>query len=79
MQCVFIYEQNQRNAKRSITFFYITIEIYFVANLCFLIQRISGVLTAHAYKYKTKRQAKVKLGQKKMTFLLITLLVYPCT
>ena len=34
---------------------------------------ISGFSTAHAYKYKTKRQAKMKRKQqKKMTFLLIS-------
>ena len=34
--------------------------------------RISGFSTAHAYKYKTKRQAKIKRDSRKMTFLLIS-------
>ena len=33
---------------------------------------ISGFSTAHAYKYKTKRQAKMKRDSRKMTFLLIS-------
>ena len=33
---------------------------------------ISGFSTAHAYKYKTKRQTKMKQDSKKMTFLLIS-------
>ena len=33
---------------------------------------ISGFSTAHAYKYKTKRQAKIKRDSRKMTFLLIS-------
>ena len=33
---------------------------------------ISGSSTAHAYKYKTKRQAEMKLDSRKMTFLLIS-------
>ena len=33
---------------------------------------ISGFSTAHAYKYKTKRQAKLKRDSRKMTFLLIS-------
>ena len=30
---------------------------------------ISGFSTAHAYKYKTKRQAKMKRDRRKMTFV----------
>ena len=33
---------------------------------------ISRFSTAHAYKYKTKRQAKMKRDNRKMTFLLIS-------
>ena len=33
---------------------------------------ISGFSTAHASKYKTKRQAKMKQDSRKMTFLLIS-------
>ena len=33
---------------------------------------ISGFSTAHAYKYKTKRQEKIKRDSRKMTFLLIS-------
>ena len=33
---------------------------------------ISGFSTAHAYKYKTKRQAKMKRRHRKMTFVLIS-------
>ena len=34
--------------------------------------RILGFSTAHAYKYKTKRQAEIKRDSRKMTFLLIS-------
>ena len=33
---------------------------------------LNGFLTARAYKYKTKRQAKMKRRQKKTTFFLIS-------
>ena len=33
---------------------------------------ISGFSIAHAYEYKTKRQAKMKRRQRQMTFLLIS-------
>ena len=33
---------------------------------------ISGFSTVHAYKYKTKRQEKMKRDSRKMTFLLIS-------
>ena len=33
---------------------------------------IPGFSTAHAYKYKTKRQAKMKRDSRKMTFFMIS-------
>ena len=57
------------------TFRYSSLVDGLCANLCFLIHRIlelSGFSTAHAYKYKTKQQAKMKRDSRKMTFLSIS-------